>query len=123
MWIPKSLLKDLNIENTSKLTFKLPKASIPSSSKNLPKNIPKPSTPLFSKSLLPPHTSKPQATSSMIPPLFQYPSRCVPMFILPNILATHMKSSKSYTSFLYMNSYPPYIRPTTISLSSPYQHL
>ncbi|MFA1068229.1 hypothetical protein ACDI57_27795, partial [Klebsiella pneumoniae] len=89
IWIPKSLLKDLNIENKSKLTFKLPKASTPSSS----------------KISLPPHTSKPQAISSMIPPSFQHPSRCVSMLILPDISATLMKSSKAYTYFLYMNAY------------------
>jgi hypothetical protein len=115
IWIPKSLLKDLNIENTSKLTFKLPKASTPSSS----------------KIALLPHTSKPQAISSMIPPSFQHPSRCVSMLILPNISATLMKSSKAYTYFLSMlvqffqdmNSYPPYTPLTIISLPSPYQHL
>ena len=107
IWIPKSLLKCLNIENTSNLTFKLPKASTPS----------------FSKIALLPHTSKPQAISSMIPPSFQHPSRCVSMLILPNISATLMKSSKAYTYFLYMNSYPSYTPPTIIFLPLPYQHL
>ena len=107
IWIPKSLLKDLNIENTSKLTFKLPKASTPSS---------------FKIALLP-HTSKPEAISSMIPASFQHPSRCVSMLFLPNISATLMKSSKAYTYSVYMNSYPPYTLPNTISLSSPYQNI
>ena len=107
IWIPKSLLKDLNIENTFKLAFKLPKASTPSSSKI---------------SLLP-HTSKPQAISSMIPPSFQHPSRCVSMLILPDISATFIKSSKDSTYFPYMNAYPSYTPPTIISLPLPYQHL
>ncbi|MFA1226140.1 hypothetical protein, partial [Klebsiella pneumoniae] len=107
IWIPKSLLKDLNIENKSKLTFKIPKASTPPSSKFSP----------------PPHTSKPQAISSMIPPSFQHPSRCVSMLILPDISSTLMKSSKAYTYFPYMNAYPSYTPPTIISLPLSYQHL
>ena len=59
IWIPKSLLKDLNIENKSKLTFKLPKASTPSSSQHLPKKVLKPYTPPSSKIIPPPRTSKP----------------------------------------------------------------
>ena len=116
IWIPKSLLKDLNIENSSKLTFKLPKASTPFYSKHLPQKLPKPSIPSSSKISLLPHTSKPQAISSMIPPSFQHPSRCVSMLILSNISATLMKSSKAYTYSVYMNSYPPYTLPNTISL-------
>ena len=126
IWIPKSLLKDLNIENKSKLTFKLPKASTPSSSKNISKTISKPSTPSSSKIYLLPHTSIPQAISSMIPPSFQHPSRCMLMLILPNISATLMKSSKAYTYFPYMNAYPsstPSSIFSTISLPLPYQHL
>ena len=71
IWIPKSHLKDLNIENTSKLTFKLPKASTPSSSKIISKTISKPSTSSSSKISLLPHTSIPQAISSIIPTPFK----------------------------------------------------
>ena len=67
IWIPKSLLKDLNIENTSKLTFKIPKASTPSSSKNISKTISNPSTPSSSKISLLLHVSKPKDISTMIP--------------------------------------------------------
>ena len=102
IWIPKSLLKDLNIENTSKLTFKLPKASTPSSPQHLPKKVSKPYTPPSSKIIPPPHTSKPQAISSMIPPSFQHPSRCVSMLILSNISPTLIKSSQAYTYLLSM---------------------
>ena len=90
---------------------------------HLHKKVSKPSTPPSSKIIPPPHISKPQAISSMIPPSFQHPSRCMPMLILPNISATLMKSSKAYTYFLYMDAYPSYTPPTIIFLPLPYQHL
>ena len=88
IWIPKSLLNDLTIENKSKLTFKLPKASTPSSSQHLPKNVSKPYTPPSSKIIPPPHTSKPHNISSIFPSSFHYPSRCVSMLILPTFSST-----------------------------------
>jgi hypothetical protein len=132
IWIPKSLLKDLNIENKSKLTFKLPKASTPSSSQHLPKKVSKPSPPPSAEIALPPHISKPQSISSMISPSFHHPSRCASMLILPNISSTLMKSSKSYTyslSFLILvfQNQQPYPPSTShfpiVSLPLPYQHL
>ena len=132
IWIPKSLLKDLNIENKSKLTFKLPKASTPSSSQHLPKKVSKPSPPPLSKIALLPHISKPQSISSIFPPSFHYPSRCVSMLILPNISSTLMRSSKSYSYLLSLlvlvfQNQQPYPPSTShfpiISLPLPYQHL
>ena len=63
IWIPKSLLKDLNIKNKSKFIFKLPKAFTPSSSQHLPKKVSKPSSPPSFKMALLPHMSKPQSIS------------------------------------------------------------
>ena len=83
IWILKSLLKDLNIENKSKLTFKLPKASTPSSSQHLPKKVSKPYTPPSSKIIPPPHT-----ISSIFPPSFHYHSRCVSVLIFPTFSST-----------------------------------
>ena len=127
IWIPKFLLKDLNIENNSKLAFKLPKASTPSSSKNIPKKLPKTSTPSPSKILLLPHTSKPEAISSMITPSFHNPSSCVSMLILPTFSPTLMQYFQAYTyllsilllSFQSIKPCPPYTL-STISFPSPY---
>ena len=87
IWLPKSLLKDLNIENKSKLTFKLPKASTPSYFQHLPKKVSKPYTPPSCKIIPPPHTSKPHIISSIFPP-FHYPSRCLSMLILSTFSST-----------------------------------
>ena len=134
IWIPKSLLKDLNIENKSKLTFKLPKASTPSS-QHLPKKVSKPSTPSPSKIVLPPHTphtTKPHIISSIFPPSFHHPSRCVSMLILPNNSPTLVKSSKPYTYMLSLHipvfqKQQPYPPSTShfpiISLPLSYHHL
>ena len=113
IWIPKSLLKDLNIDKKSKLTFKLPKASTPYSSQHLPKKVSKPYTQPSSKISPPPHTSKPHTNSSIFPPSFHYPSRCVSMLIFPNFSST---LAYPFQYPIHSTFYPPpFILPSHLS--------
>ena len=83
IWIPKSLLKESHVEKQVKLTFKLPKASTSSSSKNiLSFHAPKP------QPLLSIHHIPSRIPSFTFPPSSRHPSRCVLMLILPSFLST-----------------------------------
>ena len=112
----KSLLKDLNIENKAKLTFRPPKLSTPSSS----------------TSILPSPTSISQAISPISTLSSHYPSKCVSLLILPTFTPTLLQFFEAYTSLLSIllipvQSVQPYPPSTpifsTIFLSSPYQHV
>jgi hypothetical protein len=79
IWIPKSLLRESNVEQQLKLTFKLPKTSTSSSSKRiLPFHVPKP------QPLLSTHHIPSRIPSFMFSPSSHHPSRHVLTLILPS---------------------------------------
>ena len=107
IWIPKFLLRESNIEQQLKLTFKLPKTSTSSSSKRiLPFHVPK------LQPLLSTHHVPSRIPSFTFSPSSHHPSRCVLMLIFPSFPSTLSQffhalsfyllslSSFSYSSYL-----------------------
>ena len=98
IWIPKSLLRESNVEQQVNLTFKLPKASTSSSSKSfLPFHAPKP------QPLLPIHHIPSHIPSFMFSSFSHHPSRCVLMFIFPSFPST--LSQSLHLLFFYFLSF------------------
>ena len=78
IWIPKSLLRESNVEQQLKLTFKLPKNSTSSSSESiLPFRVSKPQPLLFI------HHIPSHIPLFIFPPFSCHHSRCVLTFKLP----------------------------------------
>ena len=95
IWIPKSLLKESNIEQKVKLTFKLRKVSTSSSSKSiLPFYAPK------SQPLLSIHHIPSRIPSFTFLPSYSHPSRCVLKFILPSFPSILSQSFHSLSFYL-----------------------
>lgn len=95
IWIPKSLLKESGVEQKVKLTFKLPKASTTSPSKNiLPFHAPKP------QPLLSIHHIPSRIPSFTFPPPSRHSSRCVFTLILPSFPSTLSQSFHALSFYL-----------------------
>ena len=128
IWIPKSLLKESNVEKKVKLTFKLPKTSTSSSSKSiLPFHAPK------LQPLLTIHHIPSCIPSFTFPPSSRHLSRCVDIdlaflsiypftilpftILLPSIIFPHFAISPIFQPHsLCIKLYPPFFSSIFLSL-------